>query len=247
MLRTTDASRPYFRHETFPTLQNPSFPHARSPTRQATIQKNVPPSPEMPPNSTYDGGVKPSGYSPLPTRALVTNAVPFRMEHGLPHEVGAILFDPKTDHSILTGGAVCASPSESERHENRHALPGKGGTDSRTAEGGKKEEQGYQKNEKGEKEHGPKREMWVPKPDPIGTGEILTYAYRGFKGGEGVEVRIRGRSLEAKRLARAGVPKDLLALVVHHDHAATGKVKLLGTGGIGVFGRKGKAERAVGH
>lgn len=63
-----------------------------------------------------------------PTRALVTNAVPFNLKEGLPRELGPLLFDPVADASVLAGGRLFLSPTrdggprekEEPQHQHQH-------------------------------------------------------------------------------------------------------------------------------
>ena len=85
------------------------------------------------------------------------------------------------------------------------------------------------------------REIWTRKADPLGTGEVFSHISRGEQSDDDVvgaiEVRLRAGPLGVAELARAGLPKDVSALVVGVDGGDTGDGK--GVGGSGSGGASG--------
>lgn len=140
------------------------------------------------------------------TRAVVTNAVPFRLEDGLPQELGPLLFEDPSDASLLAGDAAESHPQPrgaKRRPEHPRVTvsdPELVGSEPEEAEEETEEEQGYK---------------WESKKDPRSAGQILSHTRRGSGPSEAaVEVRIRGETLGADQLARTGLPHDLFGLVV---------------------------------
>lgn len=140
----------------------------------------------------------------FPTRGLVTNAMPFRLEQGLPRELGPLLFDTTADAPILSGN-VCRPP---------RAWSGRGTTTA--ARESKREEADRPTEEVDEKIRGAAPEEWVRSEDPRGAGEILSHVHKyGFSGSAGVvEVRTRGKPLDVEGLLKAGLPKESSSLVI---------------------------------
>ncbi|CBJ48663.1 hypothetical protein Esi_0046_0019 [Ectocarpus siliculosus] len=151
--------------------------------------------------------------SPRATRAVVTNAVPFRLADGLPRELGPLLFEDTSDASLLAGDAAEDHPqSRGAKRKPEHPRvtvsdPELVGSRPEEAEEETEEEEGYE---------------WERKKDPRSAGKILSHTRRGSGPSEAaVEVRIRGETLGADQLARAGLPHDLFSLVVDERFKVT--------------------------
>ncbi|CAM9435508.1 unnamed protein product [Ectocarpus sp. 6 AP-2014] len=147
------------------------------------------------------------------TRAVVTNAVPFRLADGLPRELGPLLFEATSDASLLAGDAAENHPqSRGAKRKPEHLRvtvsdPELVGSRPEEAEEETEEEEGYK---------------WESKKDPRSAGKILSHTRRGSGPSEAaVEVRIRGETLGADQLARAGLPHDLFGLVVDERFKVT--------------------------
>ncbi|CAM9296384.1 unnamed protein product, partial [Laminaria digitata] len=141
--------------------------------------------------------------------AIVTNAVPFRLGHGLPQELGPLLFDSIADAAVLAGKQaddfLSSSPEKDALFPEKNALVPETGT--------QKEGDGYQ-HDPGQ---GWVRDMWTRKAGPFGTGEVFSHVHRRLDDGgasSSIEVRLRAGPLSAAELAKAGLPKDVSALVV---------------------------------
>lgn len=190
-------------------------------------------------------------------RAIVTTAVPFRLEHGLPRELGPLLFDADADADVLAGKADSFSSSSLETDallSEMEALPGTDGSSSNLKEKKRKEDEEGDDDDGdyGLEEQGRGREKWTRKPHPLGAGDVLSHFVRGggrlSDGDDGgaacVEVRLRAAPLNAAQLAKAGLPKDVSALVVgvSDDDAGNGKGTSGGGsgGGGGVGSSRGK-------
>ncbi|CAB1113868.1 unnamed protein product [Ectocarpus sp. CCAP 1310/34] len=140
------------------------------------------------------------------TRAVVTNAVPFRLADGLPRELGPLLFDDTSDASLLAGDAAEYHPqSRVAKRRPEHPLVTVSDPELDGSELEEVEEEAEEEHEYG----------WESKKDPRSAGQILSHTHRGSGPSEAaVEVRIRGETLSADQLARAGLPHDLFGLVV---------------------------------
>eukprot|EP00904_Undaria_pinnatifida_P000782 jgi/Undpi1/10704/HiC_scaffold_29.g13152.m1 len=192
--------------------------------------------------------------------AIVTNAVPFRLAQGLPRELGPLLFDANIDADILAGKNIDPSPSEKEKSDSPAkkstaddpSSPKRGKMDSSSPKTDALElnPQEQQQEEEEEEEEGEGfglgqgwggREIWTRKADPLGTGEVFSHISRGEQSDDDVvgaiEVRLRAGPLGVAELARAGLPKDVSALVVGVDGGDTGDGK--GVGGSGSGGASG--------
>ena len=64
--------------------------------------------------------------SDLCDRVLVVNAVPFRMEHGLPRKLGSLLFDKTVDACLLAGDTAYPSPNRSKKEGSFETTLGSG-------------------------------------------------------------------------------------------------------------------------
>lgn len=137
-------------------------------------------------------------------RAVVTNAVPFRLADGLPRQLGPLLFEDTSDASRLVGDpAENHPPSRGSKRGPEHPRVTVSNPELVDSEPGEAEEEAEEEYE------------WESKTDPRKAGKILSYTRRGCGPSEAaVEVRIRGETLGADNLARAGLPHDLFALVV---------------------------------
>ncbi|CAM9270570.1 unnamed protein product [Ectocarpus fasciculatus] len=150
-------------------------------------------------------------------RAVVTNAVPFRLADGLPRELGPLLFEGTSDASLLAGHAAEDRPqSRGAKRGPEHPRvtvsdPERDGPEPKEAEEKTQEEQGYE---------------WESKTDPRSAGQILSHTRLGSGPSEAaVEVRIRGETLGADQLTRAGLPHDLFDLVVDERLKVTNAAK----------------------
>lgn len=146
----------------------------------------------------------------FPTRALVTNAVPFRLGDGLPPDLTPLLFDSTIDAPVLAGREIKALFSDSGG-ERKH---GEAVTDPNTKRRREQQAAGRDKHTPTKKETG--GGSWTRRLDPLEVGEILSYRHR-LNDGHTVEVRIRGDTVGPDMLARAGLPADLSKLVVGFD------------------------------
>lgn len=188
----------------------------------------------------------------------MTNAVPFRLGHGLPQELGPLLFDSIADAAVLAGKQAddflssspekdalfpeknALSPETGTVNFNKNALPENTSLKLNSTElnsnelklnsNQQKEGDGYQ-HDPGQ---GRVRDIWTRKAGPFGTGEVFSHVQRQLDDGgasRSIEVRLRAGPLSAAELAKARLPKDMSALVVAVDGGATTNGKGVGGGG----------------
>ena len=185
-------------------------------------------------------------------RAIVTNAVPFRLEDGLPRELGPLLFDANADGAVLAGKNDLISSPETDasnlnlneqKDEEEHGLENGRGKQNWINLNEQREDAGWYglRKERG-------KDIWTRKPDPLGTGEVFSHVREWLDGGGAcVEVRLRAGPLGAAELAKAGLPKDVSALVVGVDGGDTINRKGVGGGGAGVSASAGKTGTSRAH
>lgn len=174
--------------------------------------------------------------------AVVTNVVPFRLADGLPRELGPLLFDKSVLASLLAGDAEHRPPSRDggKRRKGKHTgTTEREGADSSPGETPEDEET--------------EEARWVRKKASNGTGQVLSHVHYvdAAEGGK-VDVRIRGEPVDAETLATAGLPQDMVALVVTTgvDTSMAGTSKPAGNVMVGVAAgeKQGRRkQRAAAH
>lgn len=125
-------------------------------------------------------------HQDMSTRVLVSNVIPFRLEEGLPPEVGPLLFDAEVDASVLVGDSYRPGGTQGKVNGQEHG----GAEDTEVTEG-----------------------SWARRPDPFGAGDIWSH-WHCAADGTNIEVRVRAGELAPEGLMRAGMSKDLSALIV---------------------------------
>lgn len=187
----------------------------------------------------HDDGKAPSSSSGG-ARAVVTNVVPYRLNDGLPRELGPLLFSDNEVASLLAGDP-----------DHHHHPPSRGARRGRAKQTMAVEPEEAHSSPAENHEHEEKEEeeeealLWVRKKDPSSSGQVLSHVHRGVAADAGtVEVRIRGESLDVGALARVGLPQDMSALAVAaaNDVIAAGNSKRTGDV-VGVVSGGTKQER----
>lgn len=154
--------------------------------------------------------------------------MPFRSEGGLPSELGPLLFDSKIDASLLSGDG------------GNFLL-------NRDGHGSVVKQEGENTHTEAEKDDVHDEDMWFRELDPAGAGEMIRHVHQELTGYGSVEIRIRGKPVGVDNLARAGLPKDLLALVVGVGHTTLGNLVQAEEIRVNDSPRKEGKGRAVAH
>lgn len=132
--------------------------------------------------------------------------VPFNLKDGLPPELEPLLFDSARDASVISEDKTVLVQKESK---SSHSAESHGGSDAKASQ----DVHGIAASKHDDKMMKEAEGSWTRESDMRDFGQIANRVY-SVSDDHTFQVRIRAHALAPTTLARAKLPRDLLALVV---------------------------------